>query len=215
MTTPPDRILIYHIVHVDRLTSIADDGFLWSDAGTKVRECKGTTIGIQSAKDRRLYRRLSSHPKLKVGLCVPFYFCPRSIMLHTLHRGKHRELTYKDGQEPIVHLVAEFSKAVTWAKGNSLRWAFTSTNAASDDFDDWSNRSDLHHVNWDAIRTSNWRDHEIYKAKQAEFLIERRFPWCLVIGIGVHNETVAQRVREMMQGRDCRPNVKVLRAWYF
>jgi hypothetical protein len=28
----PDNPKIYHIVHVDKLASIAADGFLWSDA---------------------------------------------------------------------------------------------------------------------------------------------------------------------------------------
>jgi len=47
------------------------------------------------------------HPGTKVGQYVPFYFCPRSIMLYILHRGNHPDLDYREGQGPILHLQAD------------------------------------------------------------------------------------------------------------
>ena len=78
---PPAQPKIYHIVHVDRLASIVADGSLWSDAALQRRARPGPTIGMSDIKQRRLTSRLDSHPDLRVGDCVPFYFCPRSIML--------------------------------------------------------------------------------------------------------------------------------------
>ncbi len=46
------------------------------------------------------------HPGTKVGEYVPFYFCPRSVMLYILYMGNHPELGYRGGQAPIVHLSA-------------------------------------------------------------------------------------------------------------
>ena len=100
---------------------IMDDGFLWSDAETRARASAGTTVGMMGIKNRRLATSLSSHPDLTVGACVPFYFCPRSIMLFLLHRGNHPEVTYHGGQEPIVHLVSELPPTVAWAGENELR----------------------------------------------------------------------------------------------
>ena len=84
----PNAPKIYHIVHVDRLESIIADGFLWSDGEVQRRAPPGTTIGMSAIKERRLNELfLASHPLLTVGHCVPFYFCPRSIMLYLIHQG--------------------------------------------------------------------------------------------------------------------------------
>lgn len=122
---------IYHIVHVDKLTSIATDGFLFSDAELAQRPANGTVIGMNNIKARRMHElTLASRPGLYVGQCVPFYFCPRSVMLYLIHR-RNSELAYKGGQGPIVHLVADLQAAVAWADANARRWAFTLSNAGS------------------------------------------------------------------------------------
>ena len=77
----PEEIKIYHIVHVDRLSSILDEGQLYCDAYMVRNPLPGTTIGISDIKGRRLTHFLKSHPDLRVGDCVPSYFCPRSVML--------------------------------------------------------------------------------------------------------------------------------------
>lgn len=70
----PEKVRIYHIVHLDRLPSIISDGHLWSDAETGKRGSPGTTVGMKSIKERRLSAPMSCHPGLTVGSCVPFYF---------------------------------------------------------------------------------------------------------------------------------------------
>ena len=80
MLVPPQP-KIYHIVHLDRLKSIIADNYLWCDAEILKRQLPGTTIGMNNIKQRRLTTHLRSHSDLCVGDCVPFYFCPRSVML--------------------------------------------------------------------------------------------------------------------------------------
>jgi hypothetical protein len=88
----PNEPKIYHIVHVDRLASIIAGG-LWCDAEVVRRAPPGTTIGMNAIKQRRLKElTLASHPGLFVGECVPFYFCPRSIMLYLIYQGNHPEV---------------------------------------------------------------------------------------------------------------------------
>ena len=219
MTTPPETIRIYHIVHVDRLSSILTDGFLWSDAETRARASPGTTVGMAGIKERRLRTMLDSHPELRVGQCVPFYFCPRSVMLYLLHRGNHSEVTYTGGQEPIVHLVAKLDEVVDWAEANEVRWAFTLSNAGSSYFEDRCDLAALSEVNWQAVQARKWAGNgvsrEIKEGKQAEFLVEGSFPWELVRGVGVCTNTIGAEVTRLMAGNSHRPTVKVLRKWYY
>lgn len=219
MTKTPEKVWIYHIVHKDRLQSIMDDGFLWSDAETRARASAGTTVGMMGIKNRRLATNLSSHPDLTVGACVPFYFCPRSIMLFLLHRGNHPEVTYRGGQEPIVHLVSELPPTVAWAGENELRWAFTLSNAGSSYFEDRADLGALDEIDWNAVTATKWSGNgvsrQVKEGKQAEFLVERCFPWTLVQGIGVRSEAVGRDVTRMMAGRAHKPTVKALPTWYY
>jgi hypothetical protein len=128
----PQQPKIYHIVHLDRLPSIASDGELLCDAlVVKQAANKGTTIGMSGIKQRRLTLPIPSYPGLHVGECVPFYFCPRSIMLFLIYCANHDELSYRGGQTPIVHLEVDLNRAVQWADANRRRWSFTLSNAGA------------------------------------------------------------------------------------
>ncbi len=134
---PPASPKIYHIVHVDRLAPILASGGLLCDAEIVQANAAGTTIGMSGIKQRRLNElRLTSHPDLHVGACVPFYFCPRSVMLYLIYQANHLELSYRGGQGPIVHLEADLRQSVAWAEENGMRWAFTLSNAGAYYFED-------------------------------------------------------------------------------
>ena len=70
----PHPVHIYHIAHLDKLTSIMTDGYWWSDAEMNQRAPVGTVIGMANIKARRLQKTLSSHPDLHVGDCYRFIF---------------------------------------------------------------------------------------------------------------------------------------------
>ena len=182
----PPQPKIYHIAHVDRLPSIVADGFLWCDAEIVRRAPPGTTIGMNGIKQRRLTElRLSSHPDLHVGDCVPFYFCPRSVMLYVIHAANHPELDYRGGQGPIVHLEADLRPVVAWANANGRRWAFSLSNAGAR-YTEFRNRlSDLGDLDWRAIAATDFRSSAVKEGKQAEFLVHGGLPWDLVTRIGV------------------------------
>ncbi|MDR1542767.1 MAG: DUF4433 domain-containing protein [Clostridiales bacterium] len=166
-----EDIKIYHIVHVDRLGSIVENGGLYADSEVRSHELAGTTIGMQKIKERRLLSPLASHPSLHVGECVPFYFCPRSVMLYMFERANSPDITYRGGQEPIIHLAASLNRVVAWADENRRRWAFTDSNAGSRYFNDYADVSDLDKIDWDAVRATQWSGRQ--DKKQAEFLLER------------------------------------------
>ena len=83
----PQQLKIYHILHIDKLSAVLDNKALFSDSVMAQSNPAGTTIGMSKIKARRLTElTLSSHPELHVGDCVPFYFCPRSVMLYMFYK---------------------------------------------------------------------------------------------------------------------------------
>jgi hypothetical protein len=205
---------IYHIVHIDNLASIVADGFLWSDA-VMVQRQGGTVIGMGSIKQRRLGLPVSCHQGTNVGEYVPFYFCSRSIMLFVIHCANHPELTYRGGQQPIVHLEADLRRVVQWAEANGRRWAFSLSNAGAVYAQFRAGLDRLGDINWDAVAATDFRSADIKEGKQAEFLIEQAFPWSLVERIGIHSQGIAPRVSAAMQGAAHRPGIEIRREWYY
>ncbi len=210
---------IYHIVHVDNLASIVGDKRLWCDAEMIQKQGTRTTIGMGSIKQRRLGLPIDCRPGLRVGDCVPFYFCQRSIMLFLIHCANHEELTYKGGQGPIVHLEFDMSEVVLWADEKKRRWAFTLSNAGAYYFEDRCDLKQLSEINWDAVSTNRWSGNGVSRSvkegKQAEFLVERSVPWRLVRRIGVLNQGVAQQVAQAMHGVAHRPKLEIKSDWYY
>ena len=209
---PPANPKIYHIVHVDNLASIVREGSLWPDA-VMARRRGAAVIGNESIKADRLRLAVGCHPRTCVGDYVPFYFCPRSVMLYVIFRGNHPNLAYRDGQGPVIHLMADMKEAVGWAAGVNRKWAFTDINAANRAADFHDDLASLDRLDWDAIGARQWmrcRDH-----KMAEFLMHEGFPWGLVRGIGVHSEPVGARVVAILAGARHRPPVRVRPDWYY
>ena len=209
---PPAHPKIYHIVHVDRLASIVRDGYLWCDKEVDKRVPGGTTIGMEKIKRWRRENLLYSHPDLHVGDCVPFYFGTRSVMLYVIFKRDHQELSYRGGQFPIVHLEADLRQTVAWADEQKLRWAFTTSNAGSSYFEDWCDLADLGEINWEAVHAKQWR--EVQEDRQAEFLIERQFPWNLILRIGVRSEQMRSRAMAVIEAARHKPSVEIKRDWY-
>lgn len=211
----PAKPKIYHIVHVDKLRAISSDGFLFSDAVIAQHPPVGTVIGMNNIKARRLNELvLTSHPGLYVGQCVPFYFCPRSVMLYLIYR-RNPELAYQGGQVSIVHLVADLNAVVAWAQANQRRWAFTLSNAGSYYFEDRCDLAQLGEINWNAVQTNQWSGSPTKEQKQAEFLLDRQFPWHLIEQIGVFNQSTGQLAGHAIKDAVHRPPVHIQTAWYY
>jgi hypothetical protein len=212
--TPPQQPKLYHIIHVDRLPSIIADGRLYCDARMSRKPGDGTTIGMSSIKARRLTSELNSYPGLHVGDCVPFYFCPRSVMLAILYYANNPELAYRGGQAPIVHLQFDMHAVVEWAESKNRRWAFTLSNAGSNYFEDRCDLDQLNEINWDAVAAHQWSG-GLKEGKQAEFLVEKSVPWGLVEEVGTIDLTVAGQASQAVQRHAHRPVVQVRRNWYY
>ena len=127
--------------------------------------------------------------------------------------GSLPQLTYRGGQDPIVHLEADLRATVAWGEEQDLRWAFTLSNAGARYFEDRSDLRQLDEIDWDAVEATDWRGCK--EGKQAEFLIEQRFPWELVSRIGVRSQRVCHQTESAVEAAAYRPRVEVSPAWYY
>lgn len=214
--TVPAQPRIYHITHVDNLAGVVADGALWSDAVMVARGGPTTMIGMSDIKRRRLQElRVTCYPDNFVGEYVPFFWCPRSVMLYLIHMGNHPELVYRGGQKPILHLEADLYESVAWADSIPHRWAFALTNAGARYTQFRNDLDDLDELDWDAIANTDFRNSAVKEKKMAEFLMHESFPWELVSSIGVHSDAVAAQVNGILAGAVHVPTVAVRRDWYY
>jgi hypothetical protein len=215
MAVPPASPKLHHITHVDNLPSIAADGALWSDATLIARGGPAASIGMNSIKQRRLGLPVKCHPGDFVGGYVPFYFCPRSIMLFLIHCANHPEMKYTGGQAPILHLELDLQEVMAWADAQGRRWAFSLSNAGAA-YSEFRSRADqLDQIDWPAVANTDFRSAAVKEGKQAEFLVADFVPWQLVRRVGAMNPAMQAQAMRNMGGVVHRPIVEVCRSWYF
>jgi hypothetical protein len=218
MSPVPADPKIYHITHMRNLPEIVQSGCLWSDAKRLEMALDCEIVGMPTIKQRRLEEiEVDCNPGTKVGEYVPFYFCPRSIMLYILYMGNHLDINYHEGQRPIVHLQADLMATIRWARDQGIRWAFSDRNAGTYYTNFYRRVEDLDKLNWAAIQSTDFRDMVIKDGKQAEFLVYESFSWHLIEKIGVHDANIADQVNQILDtiGYADRPAVSVEPVWYY
>lgn len=215
MTTPPPNPRIYHISHCDNLDAILAAGELRCDALMAQRGGPSAMIGFSHIKQRRFSLPVKCYPEDRVSDYVPFYFCPRSVMLYVIHRGTQPDLNYRGGQEPILHLESDLHQVLEWAAQERRRWAFTSSNAGASYALFWNRVERLDQVNWEAVAARDWRASEVKEGKQAEFLVHGTFPLTLISRIGVRSMQIQERVEAALAGAGYSIPVQVRSEWYY
>ncbi len=216
MSSPPENPKIYHITHLTNLSKIVSENRLWSHAEMIERGGIEADVAIPHIKRRRLENsNLSCHPGTRVGQFVPFNFCNRSVMLYIIYKGNHPDLINITNQKSMVHLEAELHEVVRWADDAKVRWAFTDRNSGCGYFQSFNSVKDLDLLNWELIESNDWKNPIVKEAKQAEFLVQSYFPWRLVRRVGVIDESIASKVREIIETRPDKPDVIVRLDWYY
>jgi hypothetical protein len=213
MSAVPASPKVYHITHVENLTSIVGSGYLRSDAVMRTQPSDHSVIGMSHLKQARLARRVDCHEGDCVGDFVPFYFAPRSVMLYLIWKGNHPELAYREGQERVVYLEADLNEVIHWAESYRCKWAFSLSNASAAYAEFRNTRAALVELDWTAIHATDWK--ACREAKQAEFLVHGSFPWQLFRKVGVSSGQVATEVGRILSATQHRPLVEIKRDWYY
>jgi hypothetical protein len=74
-----------------------------------------------------------------------------------------------------MHLAASMNRVIEWADNNHRKRVFTDSNPGSRYINDYADVSDLDKIGWYAVLATKWSNRR--DKKQAEFLLERFFPW--------------------------------------
>jgi hypothetical protein len=209
MSTP-----IYHITHIDNLTSIITSGRLIANSRLKIQQTNYLDIAYGHIQDRRATTKVPCSAGGYLHDYVPFYFAPRSPMLYAIH--KQNVDSYSGGQQPIIHLVSEAYSI------NSLKvkFAFTDGHAIMAYSEFYDNISDLQSViDWELMKSKYWAntpdDPNRKWRRQAEFLVYENCPWSLIQEIGVINKTIAEQVQLILTAFNIQIPVNIYQNWYY
>ena len=136
-------------------------------------------------------------------------------MLYAIYKNNNPYVSYRGGQEPIVHIEADLLETVGWAERAGRRWAISLQNASADYFEDRCTLDALSDLNWEAIQTHYWSQTETKEAKQAEFLIELSFPIELISNLGVCTPYIHSKLRTSIEKLNLSIPVELEREWYY
>lgn len=199
---------IYHITAIANLPSILQSGYLVSDA--LVSAMAHEVIGYGHIKQRRLTQySVDCCNDRFVGEFVPFYYCPRSVMLFVVNKGNIPGKA-PGCQSEIIHLVS----TVALGMGLGQPWAISDGNAGAGHTSFSVDPAAIDTLDWKAIQATNWS--HVQHEKAAEFLVADRFPWSAITEIGCHSEAAAAQVRGLIAaGSAHRPPVARQLGWYY
>jgi hypothetical protein len=109
-----------------------------------------------------------------LGEYVPFYFAGHSPMLYLIMNGYRGVQMIR--QEDLVYIGVYYSKI----KEHELEFVFTDRNAMMALANFYNDESDFDKINWDIVRSKQWRSDETnlerQDLKQAEFLVRSHVP---------------------------------------
>ncbi|MDB5955686.1 DUF4433 domain-containing protein [Ramlibacter sp.] len=208
MPRTPANTAIYHITDVANLPRILQSGGLYSDVALTAVGGPAQQIGYGHIKQRRMTQlRVDCCGNRFVGEFVPFYYCPRSVMLYTINMGNTG--LPKGCQTTVVHLVSTVATGISLGRA----WAISDGNAGAAHATFSPDPSALEHLDWSAIEANSWggRTHQ----KAAEFLVADFFPWTAISHIGCHNAEIQAAVTQMLVTQAHRPPISVNRHWYY
>lgn len=209
-----EPVKIYRIMDLRDLPSVIELGGIHSKSEVERRRIAFHNLAHNSIQSSRTRRQVNAQPGGIVSDYVPFYFCPRSPMLLTIHRGNVDSCSSK--QKQIIHLVSTVDAVVD----SGRRYVFTNQNASLADTKFSNDVRDMAvFLHWDYINARYWESTDEHpdrmRRKMAEFLVHHFFPWNLVMQIGVHDKSVKADVYSLIENGSHRPLVLSKPSWYY
>lgn len=201
---------LFHITDVENVSGIVTGGGLLSDSRLAAQGGPKVGIGYDHIKKRRMTEtRIECAGDRFVGEFVPFYFCPRSVMLFVVNKG----VTGRQPgcQKTILHLVTSVADAMNTGSD----WAYSDGNAGAAYPSFCDNIHELDEkLNWKAINErANWSP--VRTEKQAEFLVADTYPWNSIRAVGCYDDAIAERVTDLLKNSQHCPKIVVKREWYY
>jgi hypothetical protein len=213
MTTQPDPVRIYRIIHVDNLEVCLKRGGLHAPNALPGDGLIYRTIHNIEIQNYRRITSIPCGPRGNIHDYVSFYFGTRSPMLYQLCTGQ--VAGYAEKQDPLIYLI---STAQLVSQSN-IPFVFSDGHGIAA-FTEWyDNLVELKNVDWEAVFAHYWfdttEDPDRQRRKQAEFLIFQFCPWEMIFEIGVLNDTMKTKVTSILQAYNKSTPVQIHKDWYY
>ncbi len=199
---------IYHFTHIDNLVRLLGAGMLLSKNEIAAQNTEYRSSAFESVQTHRQGFQVPVSKGGTIHDYVPFYFNSRSPMLYTINCGNVENISMQD-------LVFFKTSAQTVAASGS-DFAFTDGHGIMDLSDYYDDLTDLDQIPWNVINARYWNDFQDgRRLRQSEFLVYKSFNWSLVESIGVYNQSMKDRVEQLISNFQPSPIVEIKRNWYF
>ncbi|NPV00880.1 MAG: DUF4433 domain-containing protein [Brevinematales bacterium] len=209
-----NSIEIFHITDIDNLEKIVSCDKLFSKSFLTCNSNDYIDIAYEGIQDRRSHTMVPFSPYGNLHQYVPFYFCPRSPMLYAIHKNNVPQ--YPKGEESIIHIVTSIAKIIEFDRP----FIFTDGHAVMKLSDFYENISELDILDWEVINNNYWADTEDdndrKRRKQAEFLVYEFLPFFAIQKIGVYNNIIEKKVREIVKTHpQYSLQIEIRPEWYY
>ncbi|CAM3711875.1 DUF4433 domain-containing protein [Deinococcus frigens] len=202
----PSPCLIYHFTALENLPAILTSGGLVC----KSRASPSVDISDGGIQGRRARRKVEAGPGGVLHDYVPFYFTPKSPMIHRIFKQDRADGTVV--QKRLVYLVSSVENVAAL----SLPFAFTDGHAEMRvDVRYFDNKADLVHLDWRVIRAAGWNGDEQRRKRQSEFLIHGAAPLSVLLGFATQSEAAQNEVEQLLEQYGVTLWGGVRPGWYY
>ena len=204
---------IYRIVHIENLPQLLAQGKLWCGNQIAAQGLSSSSIGNMDLTRSRSAKFVPCEPGGSLNDYVPFYFCPRFVMLYLI--SKRHEATYGGGQEPIVPLISTLE---TVSKAGRP-FVFTDRHTYLSTATFYNDAAMLTELDIAVIRSRDWQkteeDPNRQERKMAEFLAHDFVSWECIQGIGVFSQSYKEDAEAILNRYNSRTPVQIKQEWYY
>jgi hypothetical protein len=186
---------IYHVTHIRNLENILETGELRADATP--------TVDVSSALTRELRSTAEVAPGEQVAGYVPFYLSPDATLWQQLRGGAGDETRWSAGARAAAS--GDFVFLVSTAKALGEVGALADGDAAA---------TMTRFASGDDSGRMLVRLHDEARLQDAEALAKESFAFDDVQLIGVANDPMRLRVKEMLDGANFSTKVAVYPPWF-
>lgn len=205
----PEKALIFRITHRDNLAWLLRHGLHCSSS--EVRDPNFVSIGNAGIIELREPKVVPVLPGGNFSDYVPFYFTPKSPMLHNILTGKG--VARKEPTEIVI-----LATSLRLLSTRSVPFVFCDRHALNVMARFSNDLVDLALLPWEDWRASNFRrDPENparFECYQAEALVHRHLPVEALQGVACYNDEVRQAVENTIVQAGATVKAVTRRGWY-
>ncbi|MGH2342783.1 type II toxin-antitoxin system toxin DNA ADP-ribosyl transferase DarT [Segnochrobactraceae bacterium EtOH-i3] len=207
----PDKASIFRITHIDNIPWILRYGLHCRNA--KRIDPNFINIGNVELIKKRATREITTQPGGTLADYIPFYFTPYSPMFYNIHTGYNGIKRVSNSE--IIFIVS----SLKLLHKNNRSFLFTDRHASLKTACFFSSLSDLDKIDWDILRSRDFRrdpdDPDKMARYEAEALVHRHLPIQDVAGIVCYSENEVRTIEGACKAAGVEINVVARPGWYF